>query len=312
MTVAWKYVLLAGLTAGAMFHLQAGLRAAALNIHRLSSWKRIPATVRAVVDLETVEVLVGTEPEQITLKIPQTYDSGYYTTNKVTVIENPKNPEERRLTRILDLWNQAIVTTIVGVALLIAAWLVWSAPWGVDAVWSAGAWRSATDVVERTARFEVFEPRESWKANLFYGCVIGLAMGVPCFFVKGVWKPWPTFVAVVSVGFFVWMIQSSVFNYTRSVRLTDAGLEERTFFGSRRVPWEEFGGIEFQDVQKFLVDITNAGRWQTRKFSTLPKIDVWAVNDREGRQIFSLPAEMLPKDAFQAMREQIQRRTPAR
>jgi hypothetical protein len=312
MTVVWKYVLLAGLTAGAIFYLQAGLRAAALNFHRLSSWKRMPATVRAVVDLEAVEVLVGTEPEQITLRIPVTYDSGYYAQTKVTVLENPKNTQERRLTGILDLWNQAFVTTIFGLALLIAAWLVWSAPWGVDAVWSGGAWRSAPDSVERTPRFEVFEPRESWKANLFYGCVIGLAMGVPCFFVKGVWKPAPAFVAAVSVGFFVWMIQSAAFNYTRSVRLTDAGLEERTFFGSRRVPWEEVGGMEFRDAQKWLVDMSNAGRWQSRKFSTLPKIDVWAVNDREAREIFSLPAEMTPKDTFQAIREQIQRRTPAR
>jgi hypothetical protein len=312
MTVVWKYVLLAGLAAGAVFYLQAGLRAAALNIHRLSSWKRIPATVRAVVDFETVEVVAGTEPDQVTLRVPQTYDSGYYAMNEVTVLENPKNPDERRLTGIFDLWNDAFVTTILGLALLTAAWLVWSAPWGVDAVWSAGAWRSAPDAVERTARLEVFEPRESWKANLFYGCVFGLAMGVPCFFVKGAWKPWPTIVAVLSMGFLAWMIQSAIFNFTRSVRVTDAGVEEVTFFGTRRVPWEEFGGLEFQDVQKFFTDLSNAGRWQTRKFSTMPKIDVWAVKDSEGRQIFSLPAEMTPKETFLAMREQLQRRSPAR
>ncbi len=309
MTVAWKYVLLALLTAGALAYLTDAARATAQNLYRLSAWKRFPATVKGAVDPVTIEVDVGNEGEQTILKIPRTYDAGYDATSQVTVMENPKKPGERRLTGFFDLWNRTIVSAIFGLALLTAAWLVWNTSWGVDAVWNDGAWKAAPTAVEATPDLEVFEPRESWKANLFYGCVLGLLMAIPAYFVRGEWKPWPAIVATVGTGFFLWMVQSATLNYTRTVRLSQVGLEERSWFGSRRIEWNNLGGLEFHDVKKFNEDLSNLGRSGTRKFSTLPRIDVWAVLDREGRWVISLPAEMTPADTFRAMRERLQHRT---
>jgi len=293
-------------------YLGAGVLAAAVNLHRLRSWKRFPATVHATADPVIVELLVRSEPEEISLKVPRTRGAGYRSRSKVTVIENPENPEERRLTGIFDLWNQTLVAAIFGLALLAAAWLVGSTTWGLNVVWSEGAWRTAPAAVVWAPDLEVYEPRESWKANLFYGCLFGLLFGLPPFFVRGEWRPWPAILAVAGIGFFLLMVQSSVLNYSRAVRLSPAGLEERSFFGARRIAWEELGGLEFHDVRKFLEDVTNIRRWRTQKFSTLPRIDVWMVKDREGRPVFSLPAEMTPRDTFRAMRERIERRTPAR
>ncbi len=313
MAVVLKYVLLAVLVAGALFHLEAGARTAAVNFHRLKFWKRFPATVRAANDPAVVEVLVGSGPEESILKIPRTHDAGYRVPSKVTVIENPDNPEERRLTGIFDLWNQTLVAAIFGLALLAAAWLVWGTSWGATVQWSEGAWKTTPPALaESVPEFEVLEPRESWKANLLWGAVFGLVMGIPPFFVRGIWKPWPAIVAVAGVGFFLWMAQNSVLNYSRTVRLSPAGLEERSFYGARRIPWGELGGLEYQDVHKWLQNLNGAGRRQTRRLSTLGSIDVWVVRDREGRWVFSLPAKMTPADAFQAMREEIQRRTSAR
>lgn len=309
MTVAAKYILLALLAAGALAFLAAGARAAAANFHRLRTWKRYPATVRVANAPEVVEVQVGDDSGQPTLKIPRTHDAGYGIWSQVTVIENPANPEERRLTGFFDLWNPVLVAAVFCLGFLIATWLVGTTTWGVDAVWTGGAWQAAPAVAVETAPdLEVHEPRESWKANLFYGCILGLLMGVPAFFVRGGWRPWPAIVAVVGLGFFLWMVQSAVSNYTRTVRLSPAGLEERTFFGSRRIGWDDLGGLEFQDVRKQLEAFNRPEPGQSRKFSTIPRIDIWMVKDRQGRDVFSLPAEMTPPATFRALRERIGRR----
>ncbi len=226
--------------------------------------------------------------------------------------ENPADPQDRRLTGILDLWNDVLVAAIFGLALLGAAWVVWNAPWGVDAVWSDGAWRTAAEAVDAAPYFEVREPSQSWKANLFYGCVMGLVTGVPACFVRGGWKPWPAIVAEAGIGFFLWMVQFAVLYFSRTASLSDAGLEERSFFGARRIPGEQMGGLEFQDVRRQLEWLNNIGQWQTRKFSTLPCIDAWEVRDREGRTAFPLPADMTPPQTFQAMRDRMERRTAPR
>jgi hypothetical protein len=91
--------------------------------------------------------------------------------------------------------------------------------------------------------------------------------------------------------------------------MSGAGLEERSIFGRRRVPWDEIGGLEFQDVR---ARIQKYQDWRTRSSSTLPRIDVWAVKDRNGREVLSLPDGMVPGDAFRKIREQIERRAAAR
>jgi hypothetical protein len=308
MTAVWKYVLLAVLTAAALNYLQAAARTAAVNLHRLRSWKRIPGTVSRA-ERASITVRVGSGPEETFLKIPRTFDDGYWVESKVTVIQNPEDPEERRLTGFRDLWNPPLVAAIFGLALLTAAWLVWSTTWGADAVWSGGAWRSMPVAVETVPEFEVSEPGESWKANLFYGCVMGLSFGLPPFFTSGPWTPWRAMWAVVGIGFFLWMVQSAAFNYSRTVRLSGAGLEERTVFGTRRISLEELGGLEFRDVGR---QLENLRPWQVRRLTGVRPIDVWTVMDRERRAVFTLPGGMTPDATFRAMRGQLERRTPAR
>lgn len=308
MALIWKYVLLAALSAGALIYLQTGVRAAALNIHRLRYWKRFPATVYAPHGPEIITVRVGSVPEQTTLKIPRTYDAGYRFESKVTVLENPENPEDRRLTGILDLWNRTLVASIFGLALLTAAWLVWSTTWGADALWSGGRWEAAPAPFETAPEFEVQEPRESWKANLFYGCVLGLAMGLPPFFVRAEWTPWRALWATLGMGFLLWMLHSAALNYSLTLRLSAAGLDEHSVFGARRIPVEEIGGLQFQDIAR---QLENLKPWQARRLAGYRAIDIWVVKDREGREVFRLSSEMTPRDTFRVMRERIGRRIPS-
>jgi hypothetical protein len=306
MTVAWKYVLMAVFLAGGVLFLQAGVRAAAANLRRLRSWKRFPATVFSPNGPRSIRVRVGSGSQETVLEIPRTYNAGYQYESKVTVVENPENPEDRRLTGIFDLWNGTLVAALLSLALLTGAWLIWSTTWGADVVWSGGAWQTAPAVSHTIPDFEVYEPPESWKANLFYGLVLGLAMGLPPFFTGGDWTPWRTLWAVAGIGFLLWMLQSAALNSTRSVRLSSAGLEERSMFGTRRIPLEEIGGLQFQDVAQ---QLENLKLWQDRRRAGIRPIEVWTVKDREGWEVLRLPAEMTPRDTFRAMRERLDRRT---
>jgi len=230
--------------------------------------------------------------------------AGVRSAAKVKVIETPEYTGLLRIPVLFDLWNETLGYAIFGLALLGGAWLVSRTHWGLDTVWSGGAWTRAAAAVETAPDLEVREPGESWKANLFYGCVLGLPFGLSALLTGGEWTAARAFWAALGFGLFLWMIQSAVENYSRTVRLSGAGLEERSFFGRRRIPWEEIGGLEFQDVRE---QIQRHQDWRTRRSSTLPHIDVWAVKDRDGREVFSLPAGMQPDDAFRKMRERIQK-----
>jgi hypothetical protein len=303
MTLPWKYVLVAVLAAGGFYFLTVGVRGVIVNIHRIRSWNRFPATFRVGIDPTTVEVLVGSERELTRLKVRRTYEAGYVGESMVTVLENPENPEERRLTGFFDLWNETLVATIFALVLLAGAGLVWTTSWGVDAVWSGGTWKEVPAASESLeAEFEVHEPGQSWKANLLFGCIFGLAFGLPAFLVKGEWKPWPAIVATLSVAFFLWMVQNAVLNYTRTVCLSKAGLEEQSFFGARRISWEELGGLEFQRVRSPVQNKQSIGRQERES---------WVAKDRDGREVFSLSPEMTPAEDFQAMRDRIARRIKA-
>ena len=221
----------------------------------------------------------------------------------------PKSTGLSRIPELLDLWNETLACAIFGLALLGGAWLISRTHWGVDAVWSGEAWTRASAAVEAEPDYEVSEPRESWIANLFWGCAFGLSFGLPPIFMDGKWTAARAFWVSLGLGFFLWMVQSSVENCSRTVRMSGAGLEERSIFGRRRVPWDEIGGLEFQDVR---ARIQKYQDWRTRSSSTLPRIDVWAVKDRNGREVLSLPDGMVPGDTFRKIREQIERRAAAR
>lgn len=213
-----------------------------------------------------------------------------------------------RIPESFDLWNETLGLAIFGFAFLGGAWLVTRAHWGLDMVWNGETWTRVSAVVETASGFAVREPGESWKANLFYGCALGLPFGLPPIFMDGKWSAARAFWVALGLGFFLWMIQSAVENYSRTVRLSDAGLEERSLFGSRRIPWEEIGELEFRDIR---AQIERLQDWKTRRSSTLPRIDIWVVKDRAGHDLLTLRAGMEPPDAFLKLREQIKRRTPA-
>jgi hypothetical protein len=303
MTLLGKYIVVAALAAGGFYFLIVGVRSVMVNVHRLRSWNRFPATFRAAIDPTTVEVLVGSEQELTTLKVGRTYEADYMGNSMVTVLENPGKPEERRLTGFFDLWNETLIATIFGLVFLAGAGLVGRTNWGVDAVWGEGAWKEVPAARESLEmEFEVHEPGQSWKANLLFGCIFGLAFGLPAFLAKGVWKPWPAIVAALSVAFIFWMIQSAVMNYTRTVCLSKAGLEEQSFFGARRIPWQELGGLEFQRVRSVVQNRQSIGRQESES---------WVAKDRDGREVFSLSPDMTPAENFQKMRAHIERRIKA-
>jgi hypothetical protein len=221
----------------------------------------------------------------------------------------PKATGLLRIPELFELWNETLGYALFGLALLGGAWLIGRAPWGLHTVWNGESWTQVSTRFETASGFVVHEPGESWKANLFYGCILGLPFGLPAIFMDGKWTLARAFWVAIGMGLFLWMVQSAVENYSRTVRISDAGLEERSLFGSRRVPWEQIGELEFRDVRARIQQLQD---WKTRRSSTLPRIDVWAVKDRSGRELLSLPDGMEPRDAFLKMREQIKQRAPSR
>ncbi|HEY3440460.1 MAG TPA: hypothetical protein VGK29_06905 [Paludibaculum sp.] len=207
-----------------------------------------------------------------------------------------------------DAWNETMGYAILILACLAGAWLVGQAQWGWNAVWNGESWIRMAEAIDVAPEFVVREPSQSWKANVFYGLVMGLSFGLSALFADGPWTAARGFWVSVSFGFLLWMGQSAVENYTKTVRLSVQGLEECSYFGSRRIPWEEIGGLEFQDIR---AQIEKFQDWKTRRSSTLPHIDIWAVSDRRGQELLRLSAEMEPEDVFRRMREQITKRRPA-
>lgn len=100
------------------------------------------------------------------------------------------------------------------------------------------------------------------------------------------------------------MVQSSMANYSRRVRLSDGGLEERPVFGRRRAPLEEIGKVEFQDVGMQLEELKPR---QARSLTGVRGVPLWVVKDRGGRDVLRLAAGMTPAGDFRAMREEIER-----
>ncbi|WP_321472633.1 PH domain-containing protein [uncultured Paludibaculum sp.] len=214
-----------------------------------------------------------------------------------------------QIPELFELWNETLGYAIFALALLGGGCLIAHTHWGLNTEWNGDVWVEVYEAIQPLPDFEVHEPGESWKANLFYGCVLGLPFGLSALFAEGKWTAARAFWVALGFGFLLWMVQSSVENYSRTVRLSSAGLEEQSIFGRRRIPWDEIGGLEFRDVR---AQVERMQDWRTRRSSTLPHIDVWAVNDRHGRELLTLPAGMEPQDVFRKMREQIEKRASAR
>lgn len=221
----------------------------------------------------------------------------------------PKETGLLQIPELLDHWNETLAFAIFGLAFLGTAWLIGRTDWGLDVVWNGDTWSRVSTTIEAALAFEVREPGESWKANLIYGCVFGLPFGVPAFLMEGKWTAARAFWAVVGTGFLLWMVQSAAENHSRTLRLSDAGLVERSCFGSRRIPWEEIGSLEFHDVREQLLRLKD---FRSRISPSFPHIDIWSVKDRKGQEVLRIIAGMEPAEDFRNMREQILRRIPSR
>ena len=298
----FKYLLLAVLVVMAGYEVWSGIKAAGDNLQRLRNWKRVTATVYAANDPTMVEVQLGEDRDAPHYKIPRTYDVGYEVASKVTVLENPARADDRRLTAFFDLWNPVLVAFIFVVALIVAGWYVWNSSWGQDVEWSIGQWRPRQAPLVAAAELAVYEPRESWVANLFYACVLGLPFALPAFFADGGWRPWLAVCATVGTAIFLLLCQSAVLNATRSVRYTSVGLEEVSLFGRRVVPAGELGGLAPRDSGE---ELERLKPWQDRRRIGFQHVRVWVLTDHEGREILTLPEKMTPLDTFEKLRRRV-------
>ena len=92
------------------------------------------------------------------------------------------------------------------------------------------------------------EPRETWKANLFWGLLFGLLLIIPVFFAPEdtpVWKKYGSMlIGTAWIGF---MSRKAFQNHGRTVRCDDTELEVLHPSGSWRIPLSEVKKVTRSD-----------------------------------------------------------------
>jgi hypothetical protein len=275
-----------------VFALHAAWRAADPQLH----WRRFPGVVTGTADPRMVEVSVGSLADGDRIQVPVRPGHLYYNWLQVTVLENPLDPSDRRLAHWLafaDLWQPALWWLALLVPLGAARWLLTRARHGQRLVWRGGGWSEGEpiDIAPPAAVSGVRDSREAWKANLFWGAVLGIPAASAFFAGEGVvLQVFLGGAGLLWCGFMAWTAAESK---TREVRVDPGGIEERSIWNIRRASWADVRKIEQVDVAREL-----GGR---RRRTSSARVVVWRLSDADGRQILSLPREMEPHDKLAAL-----------
>jgi hypothetical protein len=244
---------------------------------------------------------------------------------------NPANPAELKPVSFGQMWGGTIalgivsaLVAVVGIVLLrvgedkTEARLVEQFKRDMDAARLNAA--SSQDEGQASRRkddgraIEMREPRQSWKANVFWGS-LGLLAIVPSLLAP----PETSFIErygtlALGLAWMVFMGLSAYRNFGRAVRCDDGFITVSQAFGAKRIALADVKKVIREDVRQQLRDIDNVGlsRYgKMKQFDTKAAMIMYVLQDAQGETLLRLDKDMEPASEMRRFLDRLESRTGA-
>ena len=167
-------------------------------------------------------------------------------------------------------------------------------------------------VVNDGSSIKMREPRETWKANLFWGLLFGLLLIIPSIFAPenvSVWKKYGSM--VIGVAWIGFMSRRAFQSHGRTVRCDEIEIEISQPSGSWRIPLSEVKKITRSDVRETLREWNDIDRprYKTKPLDTLPSMVIYTLRDAAGRELLRLDKNMKPSSEMQRFLDRMKKLT---
>lgn len=281
-----------------------------------TSWPRVEAQVVDVSQADVVALEFAWQGEKVRREVKRD-DSlkDVAQSQALSFYVNPADRSELRPATFAELWANTLVLGIFAVLLaLIAVFLLRvghdsmpeefakdleelkqaaSSP-RVAGSTSAQRPRRADD----GAIIEVREPREAWKANVFWGLALGLPAVLAAAFAPAEASLLEKFgLTLLGVAWIAFMGYKAVRNRAAIVRCDDKNIRLSHPFGSLSIPLAEVKSVVREDVRQAVRDFETAGmplREKMRLMDTTPSIIKYVLYDAQGKLLLMLDEKMEP------------------
>lgn len=146
------------------------------------------------------------------------------------------------------------------------------------------------------------EPRQSWKANVFWGLILGLPAAILPVFAPAdadVLEKWGTM--ALGLAWLGFMGASAYRNFGRTVRCDMETISVSQAFAAKKVRLADVASIRLEDVRKSLREFDEIGmswREKARRMDTTAPIDIYVLRDAEGRTLLRIDSQMEPPAAM--------------
>ena len=290
-------------------------------------WPRFAAQITNTVDGAYIEIEPATqaidgveglrfadnshpyEAENSRVLVPREMNAWYRTFDEVEVAQNPAH---RADLRVLSRTGSAI--PLLGCVLLFAALLiVWfrlaASYWGQDVIWSNGSWTLTSNHPARAGGWsrsarKITESRGSRKAMIFWLCLFGLIAIVVIAGAVHTGSAGDVLLAVIIVSFVLLTLFALATTMTRSVHFDDMGVVDTSLLGVRRVLWHDIGEMTLENINEGAQRRWSRGSISARG-SRPQTIKVHKIHDRNGRELLTIPTDMVPQPLFLELRTRI-------
>jgi hypothetical protein len=225
------------------------------------------------------------------------------------LLVNPADSADLRQNSFADLWLTSAILGFFGLALAGIAAVMLHPDDGseqmarlrseFEVVRTAAAARPAAtaESADDGGPITVREPGQSWKANVFWGLILGLPAVVLPLLPFADAPPWQRAgYVLLGLGWMGLMGFNAARNHGRTVTADEREIVVSTVFGSEHIPLSEITRVERTDVRQQLREFEAVGRSSSKTvpFSTMAPVILYILYDADGRTLLKLDKDMEP------------------
>jgi len=227
----------------------------------------------------------------------------------MALLVNPVNSAELCQNSFADLWLNSAILGFFGLALAGITVIMLRSDDGsaqmarlraeFESARKAAADRPAAEPADDGRPITIREPSQSWKANIFWGLILGLPAIILPLLPFADAPPWQRAgYVLLGFGWMAFMGFNAARNHGRTVTADMREIVVSSVFGSERIPLAKVARIERTDVRQQLRDFEAIGRpsQKTAPFSTMAPVILYFLYDAEGRILLKLDKDMQPAD----------------
>jgi hypothetical protein len=281
------------------------------SVHVRGQWQRVEAAVADISQRETITLEMTLDGKLVRQDVRR--DTGFGSPaqgQQMPLYVNTANHAELCQDSFADLWLNSVILGAFGLVLGgIAAFMLVADDGSSQMARRRGEFEAAQKAAADPANarkappaddgkpIEVREPRQSWKANVFWGLLFGLpAVVLPLLPVADVPTWQKAGYVLLGVAWMALMGFMAVRNYGRTVRVDMKEIIVSTPFDSERIALAQVTRVVRTDVRQQIRDFESVGRpsQKTAPFSTMAPIILYILYDAEGRSLLRLDRDMEP------------------